>query len=126
MTVGTVSSTDGWTAGVSKPLTADHPPIGAGSATSSAVHGARAAADHLSHWLEAALGPAFTGLGRELDAAARRLDGPGQFRHPWIWVGAAAGLGFILGRSRALRPLAAFTVRTAMTTFIERAMRAES
>ncbi|HVV88643.1 MAG TPA: hypothetical protein VHE35_36615 [Kofleriaceae bacterium] len=138
--MGTATYTDAWSIGQSKPLTeeeanarraegevGDHAHTTTGLDPSSAgghdLHEA-SLRDSLAAWAEQALGPAATGIGRELDALAKKLSGPGQLRNPWIWIGAAGLLGYALGRSRALRPIASFTLRTALTTFLERALRA--
>jgi hypothetical protein len=111
-----------------KPLTDDSPPI-MGSASPDAADGPSSAGqDHsfggmVTQWAETAFGPAITNVGRELGAMARQLTAPGQMKNPWLWIGAAGVVGYVLGRSGALRPLASFTARTAFTTLVERALR---
>jgi hypothetical protein len=122
--MGTASYTDAWSVGQGKPLTEDRRPVGAASSgEESSVDHPSPNASHLTAWAEEAFGPAFTNLTRELGEVARKLTGPGQLRHPWAWIGAAGLLGYALGRSGILRPVASFTVKTALATLVERALR---
>jgi hypothetical protein len=127
--MGTVTYNDAWTTH-GRPLTDDSPEPPDredGSARSdgagSAAAGGGSLGDMIQGWAESAFGPAITGVGRELGVMAKQLTGPGQIKNPWLWVGAAGVLGYALGRSGVLRPLAGFAVKTALTTFVERALR---
>ena len=122
-----VTYTDAWSATEQrKPLTADHKPIGSGPEPGdpTSAH-AGSFVDQLTSWVTAALGPQVVGVVREVHAVTRKLAAPGHFQHPWAWIGASAAIGYALGRSGVLRPIAAFTVRIALTSFLERAMRAD-
>lgn len=121
--------TDAWSATEqSKPLTADHRPIGSGPAPEpDRGAGARGGSflDQLTTWAEAALGPQVMGVAREVHSVTKKLAAPGHLQHPWVWIGASAAAGYVLGRSGMLRPIAAFTVRAALNTVLERALRAD-
>jgi hypothetical protein len=140
MTMGTAMYTDAWSSH-GRPLTADDSGataaaagVDAGDTTPSgdtmsteSLSESKPADGSLgamiSHWAEAAFGPAITSVGRELGSMAKELTAPGQIKRPWVWIGAAGVVGYALGRANALRPIASFATRTAFSTLVERALR---
>lgn len=138
--MGTAHRTDAWSVEQTRPLTepalraigaepgADglagyaSSPDASSSASSSSSGRATTGADVVA-WIEAAFGPALAGFGRELGGAVRRLRQPMKLERPWLWIGAAGLVGYALGRTGALRPLVSFTMRTALNTLVERALR---
>ena len=95
----------------------------AGLAASQAPPSSSTTRAEVSAWLEDAFGPALAGFGRELGSAARRLSQPMKLERPWLWIGAAGLVGYALGRTGVLRPVMSFTMRAALTTLVERALR---
>jgi hypothetical protein len=136
--MGTVNYTDAWSAvDQGKPMTEPNlRPIGSepgeglaglasGSSASNATdaRGGSTTTAELLSWAEQAFGPAFAGFGRELGTVIKRLNQPMALQNPWLWIGGAALVGYALGRTGILRPIASFGMRTALNTLVERALR---
>ena len=98
-----------------------------GSRASSSSDQARTAAssptESVADRLMAAFGPTLTGMTHELRQVADRFTASGKLDKPWPWIGGALAVGYLIGRTRILRPLVAYGARTAFTTLLERTLR---
>ena len=94
-------------------------------ASSSSDHARTASSptDSITDKLMSAFGPTLIGMTREIRQVADRFTASGKLDKPWPWVGGALAVGFILGRTRILRPLVTYGARTAFTTLLERTLR---
>ena len=60
-------------------------------------------------------------LERRLGEVKHRLDPRSWIANPWTRLAVAAGVGFVLGRSRAMRPVLRAAVTAAVTTVVREA-----
>ena len=123
--MGTTGYSDTWSSH-GRPLTDDSPAPSdledGEQGEQASAGGAQGLGDLISGWAERAFGPGASGITREIGAIAQQLTAPGQMKNPWLWVGGAAAVGYVLGRTGVLRPIAGFAVRAALTTLIERSL----
>lgn len=61
-------------------------------------------------------------LDRRVDFMKHRVDPRGWLVNPWARVGAAFAVGFLIGRSEAVRSMAKAALGTAITTLVHQAV----